>query len=193
VHAGRAYAVTTDLVANEIHRYGSSHRQHRTRAHRICKSIDQADQRGNRSQIENRAAAGLFHPRRRRLRAKKQSLDVDRVDAIEIALAGVFNGSDMRDAGIVDEDAETGASQSIPPKAASTDSAEATSQAIAVAIHRSHECSPRFPPRLVSRSSTNTRALAVVKVLAIARPIPEPAPITAAIFPSSRDIATSEL
>src|SRR5215467_15566633 len=53
VYASRADAVATDLVADEVHRDGSGHRQHRTLAHRVCKTIDQSDQRGYRSKIEN--------------------------------------------------------------------------------------------------------------------------------------------
>src|SRR5215469_16407567 len=147
VYASRADAVATDLVADEVHRDGSGHGQHRTLAHRVCKTIDLADQRGYRSKIENRAATGPFHPRHRSSRAKKQSLDVDRIDAIEIPFARAFNDSDMRDAGIVDQDVETGASRSIRSNAARTEPAKATSHRSLSTFHLSRECPPRFPPR----------------------------------------------
>src|SRR5215469_2614892 len=194
VYASRADAVATDLVADEVHRDGSGHRQHRTLAHRVCKTIDQSDQRSYRSKIENRAATGPSHPRHRRPRAKKQSLDVDRIDAIEIPFAVLSTVPICAMPALLTRMSRRGASRSIRSNAVRTEPAKATSQSIAVDIPPFARMSPAVSsPAPVSRSRTNTRAPALAKVLAIARPIPDPAPVTAAIFPSSRNIATSEL
>lgn len=104
VNARGRDAVAADVVSDIVARDGISHRQHRTLAHRIGKSVGEACGGSDRGEVQNHAASGSLHIINRGVHAVVDTLHVDTEDAFEVLIASALQRANVRNSCIVDKD-----------------------------------------------------------------------------------------
>jgi len=104
VHAARADGVAADAARHEVGRHRIRHCEDRALARRVREAINKPNARRNRGQIDNGTTLAVGqHVAHTRLQAVKDTLHVDRKDAVELGVVAMQHISHRRDARVVDE------------------------------------------------------------------------------------------
>lgn len=97
-------AIATDIVLEIVLGNGVRHGYDRAFAHGVSKTVGEGSGTGDGGHVEDNACTVGLHVRDARLDAVEDAVDVDAENTVEVLFAGGFDGADVGDAGVVDED-----------------------------------------------------------------------------------------
>ena len=188
----RAHAVGPDARLRAVERQALREHDDARLGGAVRRVVGDRPQPGDRGGRHDRAAAALQEVRPQRLGDEVDALEVDRELAVPVVLGEVVGRAGDRDAGVVDDDVDAAERLDAAVHAGRDVRAAGDVHVDAVAV-RARRADLRRGLRAVSprRSATATRAPSSAKRSAVARPIPDPPPVTSATFPSSLPMSRS--